>query len=321
MFVDIAFNGTDTVFEKDIENIMERARKVNVMPIIVGVDLDSSQNAIDMALKYNTFCYFGIHPLHFNYENIKDINLKDMFLKVVYEKTNNIFVKCNKIENDMKDEKNTNENNNCVFSTGLEHTNIMVNDYNHNQILNSILAIGECGLDYYRASNKEEQIEVFKKHIILGRITGKSFFLHCRAAFDDFYKIIRNGIKGIVHSFDGSTEEMFKLVESGFYIGINGCSTKTSANIEMIKQLPVDKILLETDSPYCCIRKSYESQKYTEKLKIKNNEPCYIRTIAVAVANIKGISIEELENIILKNTLTLFPQIKDKIKYWKNNKK
>lgn len=69
---------------------------------------------------------------------------------------------------------------------------------------------------------------------------------------------------GVVHSFTGDLEEMKELVEMNLFIGINGCSLKTEENLEVVKQIPVDRIMLETDCPYCDIRNSHASAKYVD---------------------------------------------------------
>ncbi len=275
MFIDIAFNGTDMAFKNNLSNIMERSKKANVMPLVVGLDIKSSFDALDIAEKYNTFCYFGIHPLHFRYNEQDDIDLKLLFSQLEYNRPE---------------------------------------EFN-----NSVLGIGECGLDYYRADNTEEQIEVFRRHLDLWSRYKLPYFFHCRSAYKDFNMMVDRGIKGVVHSFDGTIQDMETLIENGFYIGVNGCSMKTSSNIDVIRKIPLNRLLLETDSPYCTIRKSYEGSKYTEVLKVRHNEPCYINKIAEVVAKVKEIEIDDLENIVYDNTLNLFPQLANKTSFWEIN--
>lgn len=92
-------------------------------------------------------------------------------------------------------------------------------------------------------------------------------FLHSRAASEDFEGLLRQYLdrlpkRGVVHSFTGSGEEMKRLVELGFDIGVNGCSLKTEGNLDVIREIPLDRIQLETDGPWCEMRASHASAKY-----------------------------------------------------------
>ena len=86
-------------------------------------------------------------------------------------------------------------------------------------------------------------------------------YLHNRNTGNDFYDIVKKNrnrfTSGVVHSFTGSKDEVKQIIELGLFIGLNGCSFKTAENLEVVKTIPVDKIMLETDSPYCEIRKSH----------------------------------------------------------------
>lgn len=134
-----------------------------------------------------------------------------------------------------------------------------------------VKAFGEIGLDYDRLhySTVEQQKSMFKRQLEVAVSLKHQLplFLHMRAACDDFVDIIRpfvenNGVTGVVHSFTGSTDELQKLLSLGFFIGINGCSLKTEENLEVAKQIPMDRLLIETDAPWCEIRKSHASHKF-----------------------------------------------------------
>lgn len=129
---------------------------------------------------------------------------------------------------------------------------------------NKIVAIGECGLDYDRLKfcSADVQRIYFERQLDLVVKYNLPLFLHCRNSFDDFYEIIcRNATKitsgGVVHSFDGTLDEAMKFIKFGFYIGINGCSLKTEEQLQIVAQIPNDKILVETDCPWCAIRPSH----------------------------------------------------------------
>jgi TatD DNase family protein len=145
---------------------------------------------------------------------------------------------------------------------------------------------------------------------------GLPLFLHSRAAAEDFEGLLKERLeklpkRGLVHSFTGTMEEMRRLVELGFDIGINGCSLKTEENLEVVKEVPLERIQIETDGPWCEIRPSHASAKFlkdapplpkavkkerwTAETMVKGrNEPCAISQVAYVVAAVKGISVEEV---------------------------
>ena len=190
-----------------------------------------------------------------------------------------------------------------------------------------ILALGECGLDYDRLqySSKEVQITAFKLQLNLASEMSLPMFLHNRNTGGDFVQIVREErekIKcgGVVHSFDGSLEEMKQLVELGFFIGINGCSLRTEENLLVVAQIPEDFLLLETDAPWCGVKPSHAGSKYVktdfprkkaEKFEpgymVKDrNEPCTIVQILEIVAAVRGTDPILLAEKVYQNSETLF---------------
>lgn len=276
MLVDIAFNSTSEAFSSEIDDIVIKCRKSNVMPLMVGLDIESSCSAALLARKYNTFSYFGIHPLHSG--NVFQYSSATTCLEPVT----------------------------ALHSTFKEKLG---------QYSDSIIAVGECGLDYFRSNDRERQIALFEMQLEIAREYSLPCFIHCRNAFEDVYSRV-DGIAGVVHSFDGSAEQARSFIGKGLYIGINGCSMRSEESISVIKQIPVEKVLLETDSPYCMIRKSYAAAKYTTLIKSKENKPEYLWNILEAFARIKGMDQEEVSKQVLKNTTELFPKLHHNIKFW-----
>jgi len=193
------------------------------------------------------------------------------------------------------------------------------------------VAFGEIGLDYDRLTlcPKDVQLEYFAKQLDVAIEVGLPLFLHSRAAHEDFKALLKERLdklpkRGVVHSFTGTEQEMLELVEMGFDIGINGCSMKTSENIEVVKKVPLERIQLETDGPWCEIRpthasseyikdmgeeqwKSVKKEKWVEGAMVKGrNEPCMMRKVGWAVAKIKGLSLEELTEAAWRNTVEMF---------------
>lgn len=131
------------------------------------------------------------------------------------------------------------------------------------------VALGEIGLDYDRLflCAKDIQLQYFDAQLLLATELQLPLFLHSRAASEDFEACLKRYLdrlpkRGVVHSFTGTVEEMRRLVELGFDIGVNGCSLKTEENLKVVGDIPLDRIQLETDGPWCEMRASHASAKY-----------------------------------------------------------
>src|SRR3989344_7414503 len=139
------------------------------------------------------------------------------------------------------------------------------------------VAIGECGLDYFRMKNEELRIknlqkEVFIKHIELAKKVNKPLIIHCRDSHEDLIKILNskfsilNSPAGVMHFFTGNYEQAKQYIDLGFYISFSGVITFASEYEELVRKLPLDKILIETDAPYAT-PVPYRGQR---------NEPSYV---------------------------------------------
>lgn len=150
------------------------------------------------------------------------------------------------------------------------------------------VAIGEIGLDYhYEGYNKEKQIELFEKQLVLAEKINKLVVIHCRDAYKDMIEILKkHNNKGVIHCFDGTIEQYKEYEKLGYYIGVDGNVTfKNSTTRNVIKEIPMEKILLETDSPYLT----------PEPDRGKTNDPSYIYVIARYIAELKNISIDDVK--------------------------
>ncbi|KAI3632073.1 hypothetical protein MIR68_009909 [Amoeboaphelidium protococcarum] len=195
---------------------------------------------------------------------------------------------------------------------------------------NQVIAVGECGLDYDRLQfcPKDIQYKFFLKQLELALEVKLPLFLHNRNTGDDFVNVMRQygrGLTGVVHSFTGTMEEMKVLTqELGLSIGVNGCSMKTEENLEVVRQIPVDKLIVETDAPWCEIKQSHASyqfidkellpfrsvkkERFTEGAMVKGrNEPCQAVEVLYVLSKLKGIAYEELAGIVFQNTCRMFP--------------
>lgn len=166
-----------------------------------------------------------------------------------------------------------------------------------------ILAIGEIGLDYYwDKDNKPEQKDFFERQIMIARRLNKPIIVHSRDAALDTYEVMKaskaSECGGVVHCFSYPVEEARKYVDMGFYIGIGGVVTfKNSHKLkEVVQYLPLESILLETDCPYMA----------PEPYRGKRNSSLYIPEIAKVIADLKGISYDEVVNVTNANAKRMY---------------
>ena len=162
-----------------------------------------------------------------------------------------------------------------------------------------IVAIGEIGLDYYwNKDNKEKQIEVFRKQLEIAEKLNIPVVIHSRDSIGETYEILKEyKVRGILHCFSGSLEMAQKFIDLGFMLGIGGVVTfKNSKLYQVIEKIPLESIVLETDSPYLS----------PEPNRGKVNESSNILFIAEKIACIKNIRLEEVRDITTNNALMLF---------------
>ena len=169
-------------------------------------------------------------------------------------------------------------------------------------------AIGETGLDFFRnLSTYEEQIFAFEEQIKIAIDTNKPLFLHQRDSHDDFIKILRKYSsdinKSVVHCFTGTKEQLNDYLELDCYIGVTGWICDAKRNVELrktIKNIPLERLMIETDCPYL-IPKNLE-----EKPKNNRNEPTYLNHIANEVATLMKKDINDIREKTYKTSLSFF---------------
>lgn len=182
-----------------------------------------------------------------------------------------------------------------------------------------VVAVGEIGLDYFRnLSPKEKQIEAFRAQLELAENYKKPVIIHCRAAYVELIEILKSyktsGWQGVTHCFLGSWPIAEKILDLGFYVGFAGAITypKKSAFVrepvlpsfkigepeifKVIKNMPIDRILIETDCPYLA----------PVPHRSERNEPSHVKYVAEKIAEIKGISVGEMEKATSENARKLF---------------
>ena len=170
-----------------------------------------------------------------------------------------------------------------------------------------IIGIGESGLDfYYNHSDKKDQIKCFEEHIIAAQNTQLPLIVHTRNAESETLEILKSKLKVknfkvLIHCFTGSKEFAFKLLDLGAYISASGVVTfkKSEDLANTFKEMPNDKILVETDSPYLA----------PVPLRGKPNEPSYIIHTVKFLSKLKNISFEDFSKITTKNFFRLFGEL------------
>ena len=163
-----------------------------------------------------------------------------------------------------------------------------------------VVAIGEIGLDYYWMKDPKEVQEIyFRKQIDIARKVNKPVVIHTRDAMEDTVKILQEykDIKGIMHCYPGSYETA-KLLMDRYYFGVAGVVTfKNNVKTkEFVEKMPLDRLLIETDSPYLT----------PVPYRGKRNEPSYVEFVAQEVANIKGITVEEVIRVTTENAKKIY---------------
>ena len=163
-----------------------------------------------------------------------------------------------------------------------------------------VSAIGEIGLDYFKDySPREAQLIAFREQLALAQRLKRPVVIHNREAEGDVLALLKSSDTfGVVHSFTGDTALARKILDLGFYLGINGIVTfpKSQALCEAVKAIPLDRLLIETDSPYLA----------PVPQRGKRNEPLYVRHVAECVAQLGNLSLGELAAITLENAQQLF---------------
>jgi TatD DNase family protein len=244
-------------FDKDRNDVLARARQQGIKAIInVGLDAKSSRISLEMAKRYD-----------------------DVFVAVGFHPQ-----EASKMtEDDLK-----------LLADLTEDSRVV--------------AIGEIGLDFYRdLSPRQRQLDVFEQQLALAAELGLPVIVHCRQAHKEVYDILSAWVKatpaddnrrGVIHCFSGDIEMARRYIDLGFLISLAGSVTYPSAVdlVGVARQLPLDSLLLETDSPFLA------PQLY----RGKRNEPSYISLTAEKVAEVRQMQVEMVAEAAARNTIDLF---------------
>ena len=191
-----------------------------------------------------------------------------------------------------------------------------------------VLAIGELGLDFDRLEfcSADIQKSTFIKQLSIVKYSQKPMFLHCRNAAKDLISILKEyrelWSEGVVHSFDGTLEEAQEFISMGLHIGINGCSLKTESNLDVVSKLSPSKIMIESDAPWCGIKRTHASyklldqefdvpsvkkEKFVVGSRVKDrNEPGSCLQVLNVLSKLMHRPMEELSEIFYENSVRVF---------------
>lgn len=284
-YIDIHSHINFKAFDEDRSEVIRRALENNTWIINVGTQLETSKKAVEIANQYREGVYaiIGLHPIH----------------------TTASF----------HDEKELGEGGKEFTSRGeiLDKKNLE----SYRKLLKDkkVVAIGECGLDYYRCSEESiaKQKEVFIEQIKLANEFGKPLMLHIRNnekaelvvgnhgmynAYTDALEILKtySKVKGDVHFFAGTPEIAKAFIDFGFTLSFTGVITFTSDYDEVIKNTPLDRIMSETDSPYVA----------PVPYRGKRNEPLYVKEVIKKIALVKNLSEDEVASAVIANAKRVF---------------
>lgn len=167
-----------------------------------------------------------------------------------------------------------------------------------------VVAVGETGLDYfYSADTRDVQLHSFVDHIKVANEVNKPLIIHTRDAKEDTLRLLKEHkaehTKGVLHCFTESLDMAEAAIEMGFYISISGIVTfKTASELQdVVRKIPLDKLLIETDSPWLA----------PVPYRGKQNQPGYVLEVAEFIADLKGVSTQQLAEITTNNFYQLFP--------------
>lgn len=253
-------------YDDDREATILRAKDARIAMNVVGTQIDTSASAVALAEAYdNVYATIGLHPIH----------------------TSKSF----------HDEKELGEGGKAFTSRGEQFD---VANYRKLAEHPCVIAIGECGLDYYRAEGdtKAVQENTFIEHIELANSVGKPLMLHIRNAYEDALAILKAHakVRGDVHFFAGDWAIARQFLDLGFTLSFTGVITFARDYDEVVKNAPLDMLLSETDAPYVT----------PAPFRGKRNEPLYVTHVVDKIAAIRGEATESVAEALCTNARRVF---------------
>ncbi|MEI6596663.1 MAG: TatD family hydrolase [bacterium] len=277
MLIDTHAHVNFKAFKDDADEVIRRSLAADTLMILVGSETKTSKRALEYANKYEKGVYaaVGLHPMHTHEQ---------------------------KAEGDDYD-----------FTTREEEFSYDV--YEKLAQFKKVVAIGEIGLDYYHidkksdiAAVKEKQKEIFLQQLKLAKNLKLPVIIHCRQAHDDMLEILKKFRKeykdamvkdkawGVMHCFSGDEELAWQYFSLGLDISFTGLITFSAQWDDLIRRLPNDKFMIETDCPYMT----------PEPFRGQRNEPILVKKVAERIAEIKNLSFERVAELSTINAKKLF---------------
>jgi len=272
MLIDTHAHLNFSAFRDDADETVKRALDENIWMINVGSQYSTSERAVFLAEQYREGVYaaIGIHPIH-----LSEIIFKEKIDE--YEEVE-FYPSLEKF-----DEK--------------KYIKLAKNK--------KVVAIGEIGLDYFHnKENKEKQKEVFSVQIDMAMKFNLPIIIHCREAHNDTIEMLEEKmekygkkLRGVVHCFSGRLSQARIYTEKfGFYLGLNGIITFDRSYDKVLQEIDPKYFLVETDCPYLT----------PVPFRGKRNEPSYVGYVAKRIAEVKNMSVREIEKITTENAKRLF---------------
>ena len=281
MIVDTHSHLNFKAYDKDREEVIKRNQSAGLVCVDVGTKYETSKNAIELAEKHeNIYAAIGMHPIH----------IKTDLFKVKMDEDEGAFAPLGE-ELDIEKYKK------LALSASRR-----------------VVAVGEIGLDYYykpkgaekKEKYKQKQKEVFIAQLEMAEELNLPVIVHCRMAFNDVYETLsKKKLRGVMHCFVGTLEEAKKITDLGFYIGINGIIDKLDLD-EVVKNIPLDKILTETDCPYLTPLAAEKTQPKASHLGGLRNEPIFVKHVIQKIADLRGLTFDQVASATTANARALF---------------
>lgn len=281
MFIDTHAHVNFAAFKDDADEVIRRSLDNDTWMVLVGSEFKTSNRALNYANKYERGVYaaIGLHPIHLEPGHVDS----------------------NELDNAYSFESHSED-----FDYG---------SYEKLAKFSKVVAIGEIGLDYYHidstkdlAAIKKKQQEVFIQQLLLARGLDLPVIIHCRQAHDDLFAILEDFKKeyghvlptdrpwGVIHCFSGDEDLAWKYFKLGLIISFTGLITFSQQWDSLIRKTPIEKIMIETDTPYMT----------PEPYRGRRNEPVLVQYVAQRIAEIKNMKLEKVAEITTANARAFF---------------
>ena len=273
-YVDIHGHVHFKAYDVDRVDVISRCIENQVGVINVGTDFESSVSAVELAKQNeNMWAIIGLHPVHTgcSYNDPAETGIKDEGMSDIKSYQNFDATKFSELAKEKK-----------------------------------VVAIGECGLDYFHSEPEDmkKQREEFEKQIIFANEINKPLMLHIRnakngnSAYAEAVQILEThaNVRANFHFFAGTTEDLKKILDIGGTVSFTGVITFTSNYDDLVRYVPMDRVMSETDCPYVS----------PTPYRGKRNEPSYVVEVVKSIARIRNADVESVSSALLANAKDFF---------------